>query len=67
MKLLPAAIRIRKPKTTAIMQLALFPTKTQVEVPREIYEKVVVLLTRLLRQHADASAVANRLPECGHE
>jgi len=51
------------------MQLKLFSTSPQIQqFPREIDPQVIVLLARLLRQHADRKAVAvGERPESGDE
>ena len=52
----------------ATAQLGLFPTSLQIQqLPREIDQKTVALLARLLRQHADRRTAAANRPEAGHE
>ena len=57
-----------KTSESVTAQLGLFPTSPQIQqLPREIDQKTVALLARLLRQHADRrTAAANRL-EASHE
>lgn len=59
---------MRKSAKTARTQLGLFPTSPQPQqLAREIDQKVVVLLARLLRQHTDRKMPMASHPEGGHE
>ena len=52
----------------ATEQLGLFPTTTPIlQLPREINPKIVSLLARLLRQHAEREAAAAKVLEDCHE
>jgi len=59
---------MRKSVKKARTQLGLFPTSPQPQqLAREIDQKVVALLARLLRQHADRKMPLVSHPEGGHE
>ena len=59
---------MRKSVKTARTQLRLFPTRPQPQqLARKIDQKVVALLARLLRQHADRKMPTVSHPEGDHE
>ena len=59
---------MRKSVKTARRQIELFPTSPQPQqLARQIDPKVVVLLVRMLRQHADRKMPMVSHPEGGHE
>ena len=49
-------------------QIELFrPTRQSPEVPREVRQKMIRFLARLLREHAARSGDRRRFPEVNHE